>query len=235
MDCCLNVIAKHRSIRAFKPEPVKEEHLTAILEAARRHPSAWNLQPVHVAVVRDPELKARLAEILWGQEHIKQAPVFLVFSVDYAKLLKALEDVGAERRPLGVAELLQGVLAAGMASAWAALAAESLGYGVSFIAVYGKPCEVAEALGAPKGVLPVVGLNVGVPDEDPEVRPRMPMEALAAEDGYGSLDEIAKAYSATAEGFIEKVARVMRPGGPVDRMNSYLLSCLEERGYKLTQ
>ncbi len=81
----------------------------------------------------------------------------------------------------------------------------------------------------------MVGLNVGVPDEDPEVRPRMPMEALAAEDGYGSLDEIAKAYSATAEGFIEKVARVMRPGGPVDRMNSYLLSCLEERGYKLTQ
>ena len=233
MDCCLSVIARHRSIRAFKQEPVKEEHLKAILEAARRHPSAWNLQPVHVAVVRDPELKSRLADILWGQEHIRQAPVFLVFSVDYAKLWRALEQAGVERRPLGVAELLQGVLAAGMAAAWAALAAESLGYGVSFIAVYGKPCEVAEAIGAPEGVLPVVGLNVGVPAEDPEVRPRMPLAALASENGYGSLDEAAKAYAETAEGFLDKVARVMRRGGPVDGMNSYLYRCLEERGYKL--
>jgi len=233
MECCLSVISRHRSIRAFKPDPVKEEHLNAILEAARRHPSAWNLQPLHVAVVTDPELKARLADILWGQEHIKQAPVFLVFSVDYAKLWRALEELGVERRPLGPADLIQGVLAAGMASAWAALAAESLGYGVSFIAVYGKPCEVAEALNAPEGVLPVVGLNVGVPAEDPEVRPRMPLEALAAANGYGDLEALARAYASTAEGFTGKVARVMGPGGPVDEMNRRLYRCLEERGFKL--
>ncbi|RLF04792.1 MAG: nitroreductase, partial [Thermoprotei archaeon] len=74
----LEVIRKRRSIRAYKPEPIKEEDLRKILEAARLAPSARNLQPWYFIVVRDPELKRRLAEAAAGQMFIADASVIIV-------------------------------------------------------------------------------------------------------------------------------------------------------------
>ncbi len=49
-----------RSIRAYRTDPVPEEALARILEAARAAPSACNLQPWHFFVVRDAGLRGRL-------------------------------------------------------------------------------------------------------------------------------------------------------------------------------
>jgi nitroreductase len=52
MDCVERVLNR-RSIRRFKNEPVDEDIMNNILEAARQAPSATNQQPWHFVVARD--------------------------------------------------------------------------------------------------------------------------------------------------------------------------------------
>ena len=53
MNEVLKVLKERRSIRAFRPEPLKKEDLDAIVEAGLYAPSAKNLQSTKLVVVRD--------------------------------------------------------------------------------------------------------------------------------------------------------------------------------------
>jgi nitroreductase len=55
-------IEKRRSIRRYKPEPVSDEHLFALLDAARLAPSGSNAQPWRFKIVRDQETKLKLVQ-----------------------------------------------------------------------------------------------------------------------------------------------------------------------------
>lgn len=57
------VVAKRRSIRKFKEDPVPDGLLENILEAGRWAPSAGNSQPWHFIVVTDTDIKRRVAEV----------------------------------------------------------------------------------------------------------------------------------------------------------------------------
>ncbi|MGC8849234.1 MAG: nitroreductase family protein, partial [Candidatus Bathyarchaeia archaeon] len=58
----LDAIKGRRSIYRFKPDPIPDEKIEAILEAGRWAPSWTNAQPWRFIVVRDPERKRRLTE-----------------------------------------------------------------------------------------------------------------------------------------------------------------------------
>ncbi|OWJ54896.1 nitroreductase family protein [Pyrodictium delaneyi] len=235
MTCksCLDIVERHASVRSFRPDPVDPKDLEKILEAARRAPTSWNLQPLTVTVVTDPMLRERLAEAVGGQKHVAEAPVFLVFSIDYHKVLEAARAAGVEPAEPGLGHLVIGALDAGIASGWAALAAEELGYGIVFIALYSNPCRIADILGLPRHVLPIVGLCVGKPAETPEPRPRHPMEVFAAENRYPSSEgltgKVASVYGQKAG---KLYSYVLARGGYYERVGEALLQCMKERGYK---
>lgn len=62
IDEFLKLARKRRSIRKFKPDPVPEEYLEKILEAARWAPSGANGQPWEFIVIKNQETKRKLAE-----------------------------------------------------------------------------------------------------------------------------------------------------------------------------
>lgn len=61
-NAVLQAIADRRSIRAYKPEQITEEQLSAIMTAAVQAPSARNSQPWHFSVVQDKALIDRINE-----------------------------------------------------------------------------------------------------------------------------------------------------------------------------
>jgi len=91
-------IERRRSIRKYKPEPVKEEVLAELLEAARLAPSGCNAQPWRFKVVRDDETKRKLAQAAYDQPFIANAPVVLVCCADIRGYLEGtvsgIEDLG---------------------------------------------------------------------------------------------------------------------------------------------
>ena len=56
-------IFTQRAIRCLKPEPIADDDLRLILQAAGRAPSARNRQPWHFLVLKDPERKRQLQEL----------------------------------------------------------------------------------------------------------------------------------------------------------------------------
>ena len=105
--------------------------------------------------------------------------------------------------------LLVGAHDVGIAIQNAVVAAESLGLGtVDIGAVRIKYLEIAKELNLPKYVLPMIGLCVGYPDDEPGLKPRMPMKAVFFEDKYNTeqakagmeeYDETFKKYLAERE------------------------------------
>ena len=66
------------SIRNYRPDPVPEEKLMRIMEAARLAPSAGNIQEWRFVIVTDAEKRQALAEAANGQQFLAQAPVVIV-------------------------------------------------------------------------------------------------------------------------------------------------------------
>ncbi len=75
-------IEKRRSIRRYRPDPVSDEILKSLLEAARLAPSGCNAQPWRFKVVKDTETKRKLAQAAYDQPFIADAPVVLVCCAD---------------------------------------------------------------------------------------------------------------------------------------------------------
>lgn len=61
-NAVLQAIADRRSIRAYQPEQITDEQLSAIMKAAVQAPSARNSQPWHFSVVQDKALIERINE-----------------------------------------------------------------------------------------------------------------------------------------------------------------------------
>jgi len=72
------VIRTRRSIRSYRPDPVPEESLGRVLEAARVAPSGSNRQPWKFIIVKDEELKNRMAAACGDQSFIAEAPIVIV-------------------------------------------------------------------------------------------------------------------------------------------------------------
>ncbi len=233
---CRDVAGRHASVRRFKKEDVDERDLNAILEAARRAPTSWNLQPLTVIVVRRPDLKSAIAEAIGGQEHVAKAPVLLVFSIDYSKVVAAAEGSGVKVAGIGLASLIEASIDVGLAAGWAGLVAEELGYGIVYVAVYSNPCRVAEILHLPKLTLPLVGLCIGRPAERVAPRPRQPMEVFASHDGYLQLPrgDVARLV---AQPFGQKASRlyshVLGAGGYHALVNEEMVRCARSRGFNV--
>jgi len=79
-----DAIERRRSIRRFKPDPVPDEQITALLDAARLAPSGSNAQPWRFKVVKDSGTKLKLAESAFGQSFIAKAPIVFVCCVEIA-------------------------------------------------------------------------------------------------------------------------------------------------------
>ncbi len=63
MGDILDIINTRKSIRRYKPDPIPEEMLGKVLEAARWAPTGENYQPWKLIVVRNQETKNKIARL----------------------------------------------------------------------------------------------------------------------------------------------------------------------------
>jgi nitroreductase len=91
-------IEQRRSIRKFKSEPVPDEYIDTLLDAARLAPSGSNAQPWRFKIVKDLEMKEKLVKAAYDQAFIAEAPVVLVCCADIGGYLdgvvSGLQDLG---------------------------------------------------------------------------------------------------------------------------------------------
>ena len=214
MNPVLESLFKHKSIRKYQNKPLEDEKLGLIVKAAQAAPTWCNGEQVSIIVVKDQATKDKIKELCWGQTHVGSCAAFLVFCADYYRLSLAFEKAGKKKEEFekymsNIDTLLIGSHDVGIALQNATVAAESMGLGTCHIgAIRNKPLEIVKLLNLPKYVIPLVGLTVGYPDDDPGLKPRLPPKAVCfgekystenAKAGIDEYDETFKKYLAQRE------------------------------------
>lgn len=133
-----------------------------------------------------------------------EAPVFLVFCGDFYRTKLAFDK--HDRKFSGVTDTLDNLIVAahevGIELEAAVVAAESMGLGTVPIGdVRLHALDVVSELGLPEYVVPLLGLRVGYPAEEPDAKPRLPREAVSFEERYdpdlaAALDRYDEEYAA---------------------------------------
>jgi len=173
-DSFLDLVKHRRTIRRFKPDPLPDDYVDKIIEAARWAPSGYNMQPWDFVVIKDKKIKDAIVQ--WVRDYHKLimktesarepwqrvpqrpshdpemdyrvAPVFILVLGD-TRTLKGLPTAmryDAERR--------QAIHISGLANAYLymSLAATTLGLAnewVSSVATAYPHCLVKDLLGIP--------------------------------------------------------------------------------------
>ncbi|MGN7453300.1 oxygen-insensitive NADPH nitroreductase [Paenibacillus pasadenensis] len=204
MEETLSLLERHRSIRRYADKPVTAEQLDRILGCAQMASSSSHMQAYSVIGITDPELRGRLAELAGGQRHVREAPTFLVWCADLSRFAEAAGMHGAQLQT-STEYFLVATVDAALAAQNAAIAAEAQGLGIVYIGgIRNDMRAVSELLELPPLVYPVFGMCIGVPAEEPDLRPRLPRSAVYAENRYpaGSRAEQLEAYDDEYRGYI---------------------------------
>lgn len=155
----IDAIMQRRSIRKYKKESIPEDDLKKILECGRQAPSAANRQPWRFIVVRDSDLKQKVASACSGQMWLADADVILAGV--------GIPEISSEWYPVDVAIAMQNMI----------LSATDLGYGTCWIGAFDQE-KVKAVLNLPESETVVALTPIGVPDQEPGPKPRRATEEL---------------------------------------------------------
>jgi nitroreductase len=184
----------HRSVRRFLDKPLFPGQLEDLIRCGQAAATSGFIQAYTVVRVTQPAARAAIALAAGGQEWIERSAEFLVFCADLRRVNEACEQAGRE----ALEGLCEHSLAAAVDVALMAqnvmLAAESQGLGGVFIGgIRNAPQVVVDHLELPQWVAPLFGMCLGWPDENNEVKPRMPVDYVLHQDRYRDIASYAMA------------------------------------------
>jgi nitroreductase len=187
----LDLLRSHRSIRKFTAEPIPDSLLQDILLAGQSAATSSFLQGVTLIRVRDPDRRKLLAQYAGNQAYVATAAEFLVFCADLRRAGNACERYGKPFSGDYTEQFIIATVDVALMAQNTVVAAESVGLGICYIGgLRNNPRQVSDLLQLPKGVYPVFGLCLGFPDQDPEVKPRLPLSILVKDEVYDDCKDL---------------------------------------------
>ena len=189
----MDVVKTRRSCRAFEPDPVPQDQLTAIMEAGQWAPSPMNALPWEYIIVTDDAIKTKIKEVSeaakqavldgggpgfaakYDMGFLEQAPVVVVVVFDPAK--KGLGDFFNQKH---------GALQAASACVQnMMLAAAEYGLGTLWFTWF-DPKQMQAALGIPENLEIAAVMPLGKPSMEvkapPRSEPRIHREGFTASE-----------------------------------------------------
>lgn len=192
------LMMKRRSVRAFKEQEIPESVIEQLIDVANYAPSGGNIQPISIILVRSVSGRRRLAEIVGDQPWVKNAPLSMVFCLDFHRIKKWAElcqtDFRGERAVnhflIGYADLMA-------AAQNVVILCESLSLGSVYIGSILDEIDAArDFFEMPDYVLPLMVLSIGYPKSIPQSIPKLRKEHIVHHEKYRKTgdEEICRAF-----------------------------------------
>ena len=154
----LELARKRYSVRAYKSDPVEDDKLQKVLEAARLAPTACNLQPFQFIVIHTKGKEAELRHI-YSASWFVQAPIIIC-----ACGIPSQSWVRSDGKNYWEVDVT-------IAMDHLILAAADLGFGTCWIGAF-NPDAAREVLGLPDDVEPIAFTPLGYPADQPGYKGR---------------------------------------------------------------
>ena len=165
------LIKQRYSVRAYKPDPVSDESLQQVLEAARLAPTAANRQPFQLIVIHTAGREAELKRI-YGRDWFVRPPLIICACGVPAQGWTRRED-GKNYMDVDVAIAMDHLI----------LAAADQGLGTCWIGAF-DPDAAREVLGLPDDVEPIAFTPLGYPADQLGVKKRKPLDELVRQERW---------------------------------------------------
>ena len=148
-------------------------------------PSKSDMQQRDIILLRDPEKRAALADVVPGQEWVAQAPELIVFCGNNRRQRQIHDWRGHEFVNDHLDAFFNAAVDAGIALQAFVTAAESVGLGCCPISgIRNDSQRVSDLLELPQHVFPVAGLGVGWPSREGYISLRMNLETTLHVDTF---------------------------------------------------
>ena len=155
---------KRYSVRAYKTDPVEDDKLQQVLEAACIAPTAANRQPFQLIVIHTAGRESELG-LIYDRPWFVQAPIVIC-------ACGILSQAGARRDGKGWCDVNMGIVIDHLT-----LAAADLGLGTCWVGAF-DPTAAREVLGLPDDAEPIVFATLGYSDDQPRPKTRKPLSEL---------------------------------------------------------
>jgi nitroreductase len=209
VEAAQKIIQDRRSVRQYSDEPVSEEHLEMILEAARQAPSGENAQPWRFVVVRDPTIRKRRRANPRGGSGRRFTAEFVTQKMqerftsleDEAKKKAIFEKLTSGRVSAFLADAPLSLVVCGRKDVWdlpydtsaaienMLLMVTALGLGACWVIA---PCidirdeeRLKDLLGVPEEAKVVSIIAIGHPTRPHRPRPRLALNDLVYDEKWG--------------------------------------------------
>jgi len=209
VDATKKVIQDRRSVRNFTDEPIADQDLDMILEAARLAPSGENAQPWRFIVVKDELMRKKMGAIAGGGSSRRFTAEFVTKKMqerfanleDEAKKQAAFQKLTTGQVSAFMAEAPVNIVVCGKKDVWDTpydtsaaienilLMVTALGLGACWVIA---PCidirdedRIKGLLGIPEEFKAVSILSIGHPARAHKPRPRMPLKELVFTEKWG--------------------------------------------------
>jgi len=207
MNDIIKLLKSHRSIRKFTNQAIAPEMLEEILRAGQAAATSSFIQATSVIRVCEPEARQKLVEYSGGQAYVASASEFLVFCADLSRAGLCCELQGVEQVEGFTEHFIIATVDVALMAQNVAIAAESLDLGICYIGgLRNNPQGVSELLNLPDQVYPVFGMCLGYPDQEVDLRPRLPLPVILKQERYstdGDRETIAE-YDTVIEAYYAK-------------------------------
>ena len=158
------LIAARYSVRAYRPDPVEDEKLQVVLEAARLAPTTANRQPIQFIVIHTAGRERELNRI-YQKEWFSKAPIVICACAVPSQAWSRMDNKNYSEVDVTIA------------MDHLVLAATDLGLGTCWIAAF-DPAAAREVLGLPNGVEPIAFTPLGYPADQPKPKKRKALSEL---------------------------------------------------------
>lgn len=180
---------EHRTIREFKEQRIPKELMEQFFEVARRTATSTGMQACSIIRVTDLKLKKEIADIC-TQEYVARAPELLIFIVDQYRNYQIAKEKNVEAATAkSIDRFLSSFTDACLMAQNVVNAAESLGLGTVYLgSILNDSSKLCKILNLPELTFPVLGLAIGYPNQEPQLKPRMDMKLRVFENRYTCFD-----------------------------------------------
>jgi len=175
-------IASRVSVRKFKDQPVSEELISTMLEAARQAPSGRNTQPWRFIVIQSSDLREKLTMASNNQKWMMQAPVFIACVADLEARLGKTDCYIDETCPRPETKLI--IRDTAIAVEHLVLQAESLGLSTCWVADFAQS-DIRPLLGIPNDKYLQAVVVVGYAAHKKPTRTRKPLGEIVYQEYWG--------------------------------------------------
>ncbi len=178
----------HRSIRKFKDTPLTDAQLDAILSAASHTPTYTFLQSASIIGVTDKAQKQAIAAIC-KQPYVAECAYLFIIVADLYRDVQIAEAQSVTPAGMERAErFFPTFYDATLMTMNMVTAAESMDLGCVILGSINNDMQaMIDLLNLPPYTFPCLGLAVGVPDQEPALKPRLPRTVTFMENTYQPL------------------------------------------------